>query len=313
VVNVKDNQEALTSLLHSIPKMFAGTHEGESAAGAAIASGVAALQAGTGGRLLVFISSLPHCGALALVPREAGRPPSERDPLEVMAVEGKGYAALTTTAAENQVCVDVFALTQGYIDLATISTLCTGTSGSVHRYNPFVPGADAGRFHNDLRWSLLRAQGLEAVARLRVSRGLAVDNYVGAFYRRNSTDLHFPAISCDHAVAARVVHEERLQEGTEAYMQYALLYTTTEGARRVRVHNLALPVTRSLGSVFRGADLEAYLSYVARKVSQQLPGRTLAACKEVVTKAAVDTLVAYRKHVRLVVGGVFSFFSYDFF
>lgn len=299
VLNLRQHREELSSLLSSIPEMFAGTQAGESAGGAALKAGVEALKAGVGGRLVAFISSLPHKGVMPLRPREAGRPPSERDALEVMVPEGKEYAALATDAAEHQVSVDIFAVTQGYVDLATLSTLCTGTSGSLYRYNPFTPGADGPRLHNDLRWALMRPQGLEAVARLRVSKGLAVDNYVGAFYRRNATDLHFPALSCEHSIAAKIVIEERLQEGTEVYLQYALLYTATDGTRRVRVHTMALPVTRTLNTVFRGADLEAYLVYVASKVSQQLPGRTLTACKDVLNKAVVDVLASYRKNVSL--------------
>jgi protein transport protein SEC24 len=296
-VNLSQHKNTLKTLLESIPKLFASTQIGECAGGAALKATIDALKLGVGGRVLLFLASLPHAGALSLRPREAGRPPSERDTLEVMLPEGKEYAALAQHAAEHQVSIDIFALSQGYVDLATLSVLCTETSGSMHRYNPFNPAADGARFHNDLRWCLMRPQGFEAVARLRVSTGLAVDNYVGAFHRRNLTDLHFPALSCDHTIAARLIHEERLREGTEIYLQYALLYTTTEGRRRVRVHTLAMPVTRSLGSVFRGADLDTFVTYVAKKVSAQIPGRTIAACRDVVIKAVVDTLVAYKKHV----------------
>lgn len=64
--------------------------------------------------------------------------------------------------------------------------------------------------------------------------------------------------------------QEKLAERGEAYLQFALLYSTTEGARRVRVHTLALPITQSLGTTFRGADLDAYMSYVSRKVASQV-------------------------------------------
>lgn len=38
----------------------------------------------------------------------------------------------------------------------------------------------------------------------------------------------------------------------------------------MRVHTLALPITQSLGTTFRGADLDAYMSYVSRKVASQV-------------------------------------------
>lgn len=64
--------------------------------------------------------------------------------------------------------------------------------------------------------------------------------------------------------------QEKLSERGEAYLQFALLYSTVDGQRRVRVHTLALPITPSLGTTFRGADLDAYMSYVSRKVASQV-------------------------------------------
>lgn len=55
----------------------------------------------------------------------------------------------------------------------------------------------------------------------------------------------------------------------QVYLQCALLYTTTEGARRVRVSTLALPVSDQMGAVFKGADLDSQLSALTRQVSWQ--------------------------------------------
>ena len=297
-VSLKDNKEHVRILLERIPSMFR-EQAAESSAGAAIQASIEALKIVGGGRLLAFISSLPHKGSLALRPRESGKPPSEKEALDIMApvAEGKKYSSLAIEAAKYQVSIDIFALTKGYIDLATLSILSRQTSGFVYRYSPFSYQADSSRFHDDLRWNLTRPQGMEAVGRMRVSSGLAIDSYMGAFNKVGETDMQFPAISCDSTLCIKIVHEERLREGSNAVFQFAALYSTTSGQRRVRVLTIALPVTKSLGSVFRGADLEVYLSYIARKVSAQIPGKTLAACKDTITKATVDTLLAYRKHV----------------
>lgn len=114
-------------------------------------------------------------------------------------------------------------------------------------------------------------QGWEAVGRLRVSAGLEVDKLQGGFRRRTPTDLDFPAISCDSALTARLRYEDRLPEGKEAYAQFALLYTTPEGGRRIRVHTLGLPVAAKLTHVFKGADLDAQLTALARAVADKVP------------------------------------------
>ena len=44
------------------------------------------------------------------------------------------------------------------------------------------------------------------------------------------------------AFAVEIVHEETVVTGTVAYVQSALLYTNSQGERRIRVHTLAVPV-----------------------------------------------------------------------
>lgn len=296
VVDLAQCRDPVASLLESIPKMFAGSQVQETCGGAALRSAVEALKGGEGGRLHAFLCTLPRRGTLHLRMRDVGRPPSDRDTLDSLLPESKEYGALAADAAAHQVSVDLFLLAQSYVDVATLGVLPSGTGGSLHHWCPWHPSLDADELFNDIRWTLMRPQGLEAVGRLRLSRGLGVEKYIGAFYRRQDTDLSFPALSCDHAVAAKLVYEEKLPERGEALLQFALLYTTTEGERRVRVHTLALPITQSLGTVFRGADLDAYLSYVSRKVASQVPGHALGACKEAINKATTDALLAYRTY-----------------
>ena len=114
-----------------------------------------------------------------------------------------------------------------------------------------------------------------------MSAGLEVDRLQGGFRRRTPTDLDFPAISCDAALSASLRYEDRLPEGKEAYAQFALLYTSPEGSRRIRVHTLGLPVAGKLTHVFKGADLDAQMAALARSVAAKLPGGTLAAAREV--------------------------------
>lgn len=296
VVNLRESRQLVDALLESIPKMFAGSQVVETCGGAALRSAVEALKGGEGGRLHAFLCGLPRRGALHLRPRDMGRPPTDRDQLDSMLPENKEYVALAADAADHQVSIDLFVMAQGYTDLATLGTLCAGTCGSLYHWPAWSPQLDADEFFNDLRWAAMRPQALEAVGRLRCSRGLAVDKYIGSFHRRVETDLNFPALSCDHAFAAKLVYEEKLPERGEAYLQFALLYSTVDGQRRVRVHTLALPITQSLGTAFRGADLDAYVSYVSRKVASQVPGHALGACKEAINKAAADALLAYRTH-----------------
>jgi len=296
--SLETHTEQLKSLLEKIPIIYKDTHAAESAGGAAIKACIETVKSVGGGRVLSFINGLPHKGYLALRPREAGKPPSEKESLDIMtpAGNGKQYMQLAKEAAQHQVSVDIFALGKSYVDLATLRTLSTYTSGSVYRYSPFICSADTQRFYDDLRWNLTRPAGFEAVGKVRVSSGLSVDEVMGAYCKVGQNDLLFPSISSDSTLFVKISHDQRLREGSQACFQFATLYSTPGGQRRVRVHSLALPVTRSLGSVFRGADLEVYMGYLARQTISSMPGKSLASLKDIINKAVSATLLAYRKH-----------------
>ena len=73
---------------------------------------------------------------------------------------------------------------------------------------------------------------MEAVARLRCSKGLTVERYLGSFHRRSATDIDLPAINTDQSVAVQLRYEDKLDK--EAYLQFVVLYSTTQGERHIR-------------------------------------------------------------------------------
>lgn len=79
------------------------------------------------------------------------------------------------------------------------------------------------------------------------------------------TDLEFGTVDSDKAVAAIIKHDGKLDEKREAYFQCAVLYTSAFGERRVRCHNIAVPVSSKLGDVFRLADMDATIAIVAKE------------------------------------------------
>ena len=62
-----------------------------------------------------------------------------------------------------QVSVDLFCLTQSYVDVATLGTLTYVTSGQLYLYQPFKQDTHGNEFYNDLRWNIIRPQVLEKI------------------------------------------------------------------------------------------------------------------------------------------------------
>ncbi|KAG2496206.1 hypothetical protein HYH03_005805 [Edaphochlamys debaryana] len=253
----------------------------------------------TGGKVHALIAGLPSVGVHALKPREAAGL-GEKDKLAYLTSQDNTLRSLATTAADHMVCIDIAVLAQGYVDIASLSDLATTTGGTVYAYTPYNPLMDFDQLVNDLSWNVARQQGLEAVMRVRCSSGLDVESYSGHCYRPpNTPDVYLPAIDCDKALLARLNLTEKLAAGSEAYVQAALLYTNVAGQRVIRVHTLALQVTDNISTVFKGADLDAQICTLGRRVAQALVAlvqQTLGACRELVSSAVVATLYAYRRY-----------------
>ena len=54
------------------------------------------------------------------------------------------------------------------------------------------------------------------------------------------------------------------RDTSHIYLQSALLYSTSEGERRIRVHNIALPITNMKHLPFEYLDVTATVHFFAR-------------------------------------------------
>lgn len=124
-VPLEESRDALTSLLESLPGMFAASPRPENACAAAVKAGVETIRA-TGGRVVLFTSGCPTAGLGALRPRD-GRGEGEKDALKSCAPADKAYEQMAAAAGELQVAIDVYLLAQGAAEVATMGMLthCT--------------------------------------------------------------------------------------------------------------------------------------------------------------------------------------------
>ena len=95
--------------------------------------------------------------------------------------------------------------------------------------------------------------------------GLRIANQCGNFYESPAGDMEFGTMDADKAISIALEHARTLDDRYYAYIQSAILYTTREGQRRVRVHNLALKVVTLAGNVFQYADMDAAVSFLLRE------------------------------------------------
>jgi len=288
-------------LLDKLPAMFASNQSTDTCLGPALRAAYAVAQH-VGGKLAVFTASRPTIGEGKLINRE-GVAAAPRGGAAADAKGGGGgllapatefYKNLAIDCSKQQLCVDVWNCNGSYADLATIGQLAQHTGGSVYHLPAFHDSVQGEKLSRDLQHNLTREQGLEAVMRVRASRGLRIASFHGHFFIRGVDLLALPNVDEDKSFAVEIAHEENELGYSGACLQAALLYTTTCGERRIRVMTLELPVTAGLSSIFESADVDACVALTGRLAAEAALATRPMDGAEKLQNGCLEALRAYR-------------------
>ena len=232
-----------------------------------------------GGRITLIQASLPSLGApgdgSVLVNREdpnsrSANNNSSASLTPLLNPVSDFYKRLALECSEHQVAVDLFSLSPSYSDLATVSQVAKVSGGSVFYYGSAAANISnfqtrvLARFEADLCHYLTRNIGLEAVLRLRCTRGLSIHAFHGNFFVRSTDLLTLPNVNPDSGYAVQITIEDDLKDFSSVCFQAAILYTSPGGERRIRVHTLALPVVATVADVIQGADQDAVVGMLCK-------------------------------------------------
>jgi len=210
-----------------------------------------------GGQITLFLSGLPTIGPGKLTTRDD---PTAYNTDKEKALFMSANPFWRTTSEELCECgigANVFFFPDQYTDVASIGTLASLTGGELFFHPKFNPVRDRDNLHDEIKRTLTRETAYNATIRIRCSNGLRISDHIGNFYQRSLTDLEFGTIDDAKAFAAVLKHDGRLDDRQPAYVQVAVLYTSSNGERRVRCLNMSFTVTSLIGNVFRFADLDA--------------------------------------------------------
>ncbi|CEP03242.1 unnamed protein product (mitochondrion) [Plasmodiophora brassicae] len=297
LVHVNDAEQfaLLDMLLSKLSDLHSSNQSTCTAFGAAIQVAVEALD-DCGGKLLVIQSSLPRTGLGALDDRDNQTIYATDKEKELFLPQDSYYQVLATTCAERFIAVDLFVCANAYVDIATVGVLSNMTGGQVFYYPDFHAAKDGYSLESDILTTLTRESGFEGVMVVRTSAGLKVADHFGNFFRRHTSEIELPAIDCDKSFAVRLEHESALSDKSFVGIQAALLYTTFNGERRIRVHTVRAPCTTSLPTVFRHSDLYAVVNLSLRQAALQTIEQGVSSTRSSLRQAVIDVLHTYRKH-----------------
>ncbi|EDV58192.1 uncharacterized protein Dere_GG25252, isoform B [Drosophila erecta] len=294
LVNLKECKELVRDLLKQLPKRFAHTHDPCSALGAALQVAFKLMQA-SGGRITVFQSCLPNKGPGALEPREDPNNRSAKDVAHLNPATDF-YKRFALECSGYQIACDLFLMNQQYSDMATISGISKHSGGCVHHFPLYQKTKPhmVESFRSCFKRYLTRKIGFEAVMRIRCTRGLQVHTFHGNFFVRSTDLLSLPNVNPDAGYGMQISYDETLTDAKTICFQAALLYTNSEGERRIRVHTVCLPVTASLPEVMHSADTEAIIGLLSKMAVDRSVASNLSDARDAFINATVDVYNAFK-------------------
>ncbi|CAL9200655.1 unnamed protein product [Musa hybrid cultivar] len=294
LVNLSDSRHVVDAFLDSLRIMFKGTANIESALGPALRAAFMVMSQ-LGGKLLIFQSALPSLGVGRLRLRGDDLHLYGTDKEHTLRLpEDPFYKQMAAEFTTTQIAVDIYAFSEKYSDIASLGTLAKYTGGQVYHYPSFNAVIHHDKLGYELARNLTRETAWEAVMRIRCGKGVRFTTYHGHCMLGSTDLLALPAVDCDKAFAMQLSLEESLMTSQTVYFQVALLYTSSSGERRIRVHTAAAPVVADLSEMYRRADTGAIISLLGRLAIENSVSQKLEEARQSMQLKLVKSLKEYR-------------------
>lgn len=297
LVNLSECRENIEKFLSKLQSMFQNTQNAGSCMGAALRAGHK-LIAPVGGKITVLTASLPNIGTGKLEMRERKENLGTSKESSLLQPGNSFYKSFAVECSKNQVSIDMFLFSSQYQDVASLANLPRYTGGQTYFYPAWnaARSEDAIKFAREFSDYLSSEIGLEAVLRVRATTGLRMSTFYGNFFNRSSDLCAFPAFPRDQAYVVEVAIDETIAKPFVC-MQSAVLHTTCNGERRIRVMTLALPTTTNLADVYASADQQAITTYFSHKAVEKALGSGLEAARDALQSKFIELLATYRREL----------------
>lgn len=298
LVRAAEARDNIDALLEGLPTMFEDNADSRSALGPALQAAFS-LCSHIGGKVVIVQTTRPSVGVGALAPRGDRKVIGKSAESSYLVPADNFYKLLAVDAAPLHVSFDTFLLCQRPSDLATVSAISRHTAGNVYFYPGFHVAKDGQRFSSDLGNNLTRPTGWEAVMRIRCSRGVKITAFHGHYFARSSDLLALPNIDCDKSFAVNIAVEDAIQGATSKFsyacLQAALLYTASNGERRIRVHTVALPIVSDVGALYGAVDGHCMSMLLAKMATLKAETGTLEDARSALLNKTSDMVKAYKE------------------
>jgi protein transport protein SEC24 len=293
LVNLSESKSIVNQLLDALPEMFKANACQDAAVGAALTAAYR-IMAHIGGKMCIFQASLPTLGPGALKHRGNPKLLGTEQEHTLLNAADPFYRTKASELIKVQIGVDLFLFSGQYTDVATLGNLPKFTGGATYYYPGFHPVRDGERFKYELGRTLTREMAWEAVARVRVTNGMEITNFFGNYQFRGKDLLSLPNFTADSTFSCEFVHKQPNVNVGTICMQSALLYTTSQGERRIRVNTIAMPTTSVEKDIFESIKVDALCNVMLKSACDKTLQSGLGTGRSTLQNDCTDILRAQR-------------------
>ena len=225
-----------------------------------------------GGKIILFSSS----NALNSIPKmNSGLDKNmTKEQIAYSAHDKRKLGNIGINLTNQNIGCDIFASAESQINTFTLNQICEFSNGHLYFFKKFNIDLHYKNIFNQIRRVLTRPICWEGVNRTRFSMGYKISSYSTPVLISNGDLFIFPTGDSDQNYLFSVSPPNtKTNEGEEnekkndyfytnekkekyLYIQSALLYSYGDGNRRIRIHNLCLPVSNNLRHIFNEVNAD---------------------------------------------------------
>ena len=192
---------------------------------------------------------------------------------------GKKLAKMGINITYNNFSINIFQTYDEFCKIITINQLCDNSNGIIYFYKNFNSNLHYKSLYNKIKKILTNETQLEGTLKLRLSNGFYISEYITTVLLYNRRLFVFPTHDSDqkYSVLLSMYTQDELTERKMSktidnyiYMQSCLLYSHGDGTRRMRVHNLCLPISSNNSQIYDSIDPEFLACFFAQKTSHMI-------------------------------------------
>lgn len=251
-----------------------------------------------GGQIISVLSTIPSYGPGPLAVKTGNNPNSTDLIKETFNPDNKFYQDLTNDFVKNNIGVNLFVATSSNVDLINLGTFATKTGGTIKEWLPFNFERDDVTLIFEINKAINNIAGYQCQLKLRCSHGLQINKYYGPFSTTSGEDApNIPIVSGDTSIVADFTYNAKLDTKKDVHFQAALLYTSKDGVRKVRVVNSILSVTQRITDAYDFADQDSIIKLLLKRNMDKFKSTNLLVIKNSLMMQCSEIMASYKHSV----------------